>query len=202
MARLDRAFYERGTLRVARELLGKLLVRQIDGERLSGLIVEVEAYIGERDSACHAARGRTARNAVMYGPAGHAYVYFTYGMHWMLNVVTERDCFPAAVLIRALEPCEGLERQRERRRGRPDHELCSGPARLTQALGIGRPENGADLVEGNADLWIEEAPLKKRMRVERGPRIGINYAQEKDRAAPWRFWIPGSSCVSRPPRRA
>ena len=197
MAPLPRSFYQRGTLRVARALLGKLLVRELDGQRLSGVIVEVEAYIGEADTACHAARGRTPRNSNLYGPPGLAYVYFTYGMHWMLNAVTEREGFPAAVLIRALEPREGTELLRGRRGGRLDRDLCSGPARLTQALGIARAENGVDLVSGSAGLWIEEWPQGGASKILRGPRIGIDSAAPRDRNAPWRLWLADSPHVSR-----
>ena len=128
MTRLSRDFFARDTLAVARNLLGQRLVRVLDGARLAGRIVEVEAYVGEGDQACHARFGRTRRNAPMYGPPGHAYVYFVYGMHHCLNVVTGREGNPAAVLIRALEPLEGIEGMRARRGGRPDAQLASGPA--------------------------------------------------------------------------
>ncbi|MGQ9456816.1 MAG: DNA-3-methyladenine glycosylase [Anaerolineae bacterium] len=198
--RLPRAFFARGTLQVARDLLGTRLVRLYEGQRLSGLIVECEAYVGQDDTACHASRGRTRRNAVMFGPPGHAYVYFTYGMHWMLNVVTEQEGFPAAVLVRALEPREGLEAMRRLRatRGRPpsDDHLTNGPARLTQALAIDGTFNGADLVLGEV-LWLERGEAVPEERVACGPRIGIPYAAEKDRQVPWRFWVRGSPSVSR-----
>ena len=155
MHRLDRLFYARDTLTVARELLGQRLVRLLDGQRVAGRIVEVEAYIGEEDQACHAACGRTARNAVMYGPAGVAYVYFIYGMHHCFNVVTEREGFPAAVLVRAIEPVEGIEAMRWNRPGRRGKELTNGPAKLCYALAIDRALNGVDLV-GGEDLWIEQ----------------------------------------------
>src|SRR5262245_28573094 len=139
---LPRDFYARATRTVARELLGCRLVRQLNGERLSGVIVEAEAYIGESDLACHAKAGKTPRTAVMYGLAGFSYVYFTYGMHWMLNVVTEEQDFPAAVLLRAIEPLEGIAAMKELR-GRNDlRSLGRGPACLTQAMGITRAENG------------------------------------------------------------
>ncbi len=194
--RLPRSFYERPTLRVARELIGQLLVRVCQGRRLSGMIVEAEAYIGAGDSACHAWRGRTTRNAVMFGAPGHAYVYFTYGMHWMLNLVTEREDFPAAVLIRALEPVEGLEAMRAWRRGRPDRELTSGPAKLCAALSIDRALNGADVVEGEA-LFLEGYWNFSPAQLGRGARVGIDYAKPRDRTAPWRFWLKGSPYVSR-----
>ncbi|MBC7223240.1 MAG: DNA-3-methyladenine glycosylase, partial [Anaerolineae bacterium] len=171
-----------------------------EGQHLSGIIVECEAYIGQDDTACHASRGRTPRNAVMFGPPGHAYVYFTYGMHWMLNVVTEPEGFPAAVLVRALEPQEGLEVMRRLRsaRGRPrtDVDLTSGPAKLTQALAIDGTFNGADLVAGEV-LWLERGEPVLEEQVARGPRVGISYAAEKDREVPWRFWLRGNPYVSR-----
>ncbi|MGD2146983.1 MAG: DNA-3-methyladenine glycosylase, partial [Anaerolineae bacterium] len=140
---LTRDFFARDTLAVARELLECRLVRVLDGTRLSGRIVEVEAYVGEEDRASHASPGRTTRNAPMYGPAGHAYVYLIYGVHHCFNVVTDREAFPAAVLVRALEPLEGLEEMRERRGGRPDEQLTSGPGRLCEALAIDRRFDGA-----------------------------------------------------------
>ena len=200
MARFAREFFARDTLTIARGLLGAQLVRIRDGQRLSGVIVECEAYIGQDDSACHASRGRTPRNEVMFGPPGHAYVYFTYGMHWMLNVVTEAEGFPAAVLVRAVEPMEGIETMRALRqakgRTRTDQELTNGPARLTQAMAIDKTLNGADLVAGDT-LWLEPNISFPNGVVECGPRIGVQYAAEKDRLAPWRFWVSDSRCVSR-----
>ncbi len=127
------------------------LVRLLDGVRLSGIITETEAYIGEEDLGCHARSGRTPRNAVMYGPPGFAYVYFTYGMHWMLNAVTQAPGFPAAVLLRAIQPREGAEIMLARRQGRD----TLGPAKLTQALGVDAILNGADLCDPGSGLWIE-----------------------------------------------
>jgi DNA-3-methyladenine glycosylase len=167
----------------------------MDGRRLSGLIVEVEAYIGESDAACHAARGRTPRNEVMYGPPGHAYVYFIYGMHHCLNVVTEEEGFPAAVLIRALEPLEGLEIMRRHRSGKPDRELANGPARLCQAMAIERGFNGVDLCTGEA-LFIEEGRMVAQEEIGASPRIGIK-ADELARSVPWRFYLQGNDFVSR-----
>ncbi len=182
-ARLPRAFYARPTLAVARDLLGQRLVHIHDGERLSGIICECEAYIGEADTACHAWHGRTPRTEVMYAAPGHAYVYFTYGMHWMLNVVTERAGFPAAVLIRAITPTEGVPAMR-RLRGR--EPLADGPAKLCQALGIDRALNGADLVTGDA-LFVERMPRVRDERVARTPRIGIQNADRTARGRLWRF---------------
>jgi DNA-3-methyladenine glycosylase len=194
---LPREFYDRPTLLVARELLGKLLVRIRGNLRLSGVIVETEAYIGATDTACHASHGRTARNAMLFGPPGRAYVYFTYGMHWMLNAVTETEGWPAAVLIRAVEPVEGIEEMRSLRGRRTDRELTSGPARLCAAFAIGRPQNGADLVEG-PELVIEPYRNEPDSAVAAGRRIGIDSASAKDRRAPWRFWLRQSPYVSRP----
>ena len=138
-------WYERDPVVVARELLGMRLVRVLDGQVLSGIISETEAYRGEEDLACHARVGRTARTAVMYGQAGLAYVYFTYGLHWCLNVVCLPEGYPAAVLIRAIEPVEGLEMIAARRSGQPPALWTNGPAKLTQALGIDGRQNGVDL---------------------------------------------------------
>ena len=195
MDRLGRDFYRRSTLTVARELLGQRLVRVVDGQRLSGLIVEVEAYIGEDDAACHAACGRTPRNEAMYGSPGHAYVYFIYGMHHCLNVVTEETGFPAAVLIRALEPLEGLDIMRRYRSGRPDRELTNGPAKLCQALAIDRGFNRVDLCTGEV-LFIEEGRMVAQEEVGTSPRIGIK-ADELAMSVPWRFYLQGNAFVSR-----
>jgi DNA-3-methyladenine glycosylase len=182
---LPREFYNRPTLIVARELLGARLVRILDGARLSGLITEAEAYIGEEDLGCHAKAGRTPRTAVMFGPPGHAYVYFTYGMHWMLNAVTEAEGFPAAVLIRAIQTDEGLEVISARRRGRG----TDGPAKLTQALGIDRALNGIDLCEPSAGLWIEAGVSVPQYEIIIGPRVGLNTVPEPWKSKPWRFRV-------------
>ncbi|MEO8357807.1 MAG: DNA-3-methyladenine glycosylase, partial [Chloroflexota bacterium] len=151
MKSLPRSFYNRPTLTVARELIGARLVRILDGVKLAGLITETEAYISGKDLACHAKAGITPRTAVMFEEPGHAYVYFTYGAHWMLNVVTERVGFPAAVLIRAIQPIEGVDVMLERRNGRDTF----GPGKLCQAMGITKSENGVDLTETSGSLWIE-----------------------------------------------
>lgn len=195
MGRLRRDFYRRSTLTVARELLGKRLVRVVGSQRLSGLIAEVEAYIGEDDAACHAACGRTPRNEAMYGLPGRAYVYFIYGMHHCLNAVTEEEGFPAAVLIRALESLEGLEVMRCYRPGKPDSELTNGPAKLCQALAISRDLNGVDLCTSEA-LFIEEGRMMDQGEIEASPRIGIN-ADELARSVLWRFYLRGNEFVSR-----
>ena len=184
---LNRKFYHRDTLRVARELLGKRLVRQVDGLELSGMIVETEAYCGQADSACHAHRGKTQRNAVMFGRPGHAYVYFTYGMHYMLNLVTEEEDTPCAVLIRAIVPLTGIEAM-EIRRKRKGPDLTNGPAKLCQALSIDKSLNGWDLTIGKA-LWVEHYKTFPDSKITTTPRIGIDYARPQDREAPWRFLL-------------
>jgi len=195
--RLARSFYTRPTRQLAQALLGCRLVRRWHGQRLSGLIVEAEAYIGETDLACHARAGRTSRNAVMYGKPGFAYVYFTYGMHWMLNVVSEEEHFPAAVLIRALEPQEGIDVMRQHRPVSRPIELCSGPAKLTQALRIDQTLNGVDLCSRRGDLWIEPGvPLPARS-VRRGPRVGLGATPEPWKSKPWRYWVKDNPFVSK-----
>jgi DNA-3-methyladenine glycosylase len=184
---LPREFYDRPTLTVARELIGARLVRILEGVKLVGLITEAEAYIGETDLACHAKAGRTPRTAVMYGPAGHAYVYFTYGNHWMLNVVTEREGFPAAVLIRAIQPFEGVEVMSARRSGRDTY----GPGKLTQAMGITKNENAVDLTVANGSLWIEAGFSVPDENVTIGPRVGLNTVPEPWLSKPWRFLVKG-----------
>ncbi len=199
---LPRSFYNRPTLTVAEELLGKVLVHRIGGQRLSGIIVETEAYIGEDDPACHAAPGPTARNAPLYGTPGIAYVYLNYGIHYLVNAVTEDIGHPAAVLIRALEPLEGIEAMavRRGRSGALDRiDLCRGPGKLTRALGITLAENRLDLTAG--PLTIEDrgvVPTGFPTSVSRGPRIGIRVAVDR----PWRFWISKNPHVSGPRSRA
>ena len=190
--RLPRSFYQRDSRVVAPELLNKVLATA-DGR--SGRIVEVEAYCGALDPAAHTFRGKTARNATMFGPSGHLYVYFIYGMHWNCNTVCGGDVAGNGVLIRALEPLTGLERMREARKGIDnDRLLCSGPARLSQALGIDRNLDGADLVTGSAGISIlddgtapPEHPLASR-------RIGIS----KNTEPLWRWCVPDNRHVSRP----
>ena len=188
--RLDRAFFERSTLQVARELLGARLVRLEDDGRVSATIIETEAYRGEEDLGCHAKAGRTARTAVMYGPPGHAYVYFTYGMHWMLNFVTEREGFPAAVLLRAVFPQEGLSKIAARRAGRPQSNWTDGPAKVCQAFAIDRKFNGADLCAAGAELYLETGTAVSAESVTTGPRVGLNNVPEPWKSIPWRFRVP------------
>ena len=182
---LSRNFYNRPTLTVARELIGARLVRMLDGVKLVGIISETEAYISQKDLACHAKAGLTARTAVMFGGPGHAYVYFTYGNHWMLNAVTEREGFPAAVLIRATQPIEGVETMSARRSGRDTF----GPGKLTQAMGITKSENGVDLTETTSGLWIEAGVKVPNSLVTKGPRVGLNNTPEPWLSKPWRFLV-------------
>ena len=194
--RLSRGFFARQTLIVAQALLGQRLVRELDGIRLSGRVVEVEAYIGEDDQACHARPGLTKRNAPMYGLPGHAYVYLIYGMHHCLNVVTEREGFPAAVLVRALEPLEGIEKMRELRGGRPDLPLTSGPARLCQAMGIDRCFDSTDLCAPDALLFLEREAAIPSEAIASSPRIGVR-GDDVAVSVPWRFYIRDNRYVSR-----
>lgn len=182
---LPRKFYNRPTLTVARELLGARLVRMLDGVKLVGLISETEAYFGFDDLASHAKAGRTIRTDPMFDKPGHAYVYFTYGNHWMLNAVTEKEGFPAAVLIRAIQPIEGVEVMMERRQGRDTF----GPGKLTQALGITKSENYADLTESGSSLWIEAGVKVPEKSVTIGPRVGLNTTPEPWFSKPWRFLV-------------
>jgi DNA-3-methyladenine glycosylase len=192
---LPRAFYARPTLEVARELIGKVLVHETRAGSTSGIIVETEAYIGEADPACHAAPGPTRRNAPLYGRPGIAYVYLNYGIHYLVNAVTEPEGSPAAVLIRALEPLEGEALMRRRRlRGStaasmPTSMLCRGPGNLTRALGISLEQNGLDLTADR--LRIEDRGLPAR-EVVWGTRVGISVGTEH----PWRCSAAGSPAVS------
>jgi len=195
---LPRRLYLQPTLRVARALLGKTLVHDGPEGRTAGRIVEVEAYRGPADRAAHSSGGRrTPRNEVMYGPPGYAYVYFIYGMYFCMNVVCQPAGVPEAVLLRALEPLEGVELMRRRRElaEGPEWRLCRGPGALCRALGIGRAENGADLVRG--PLRILDAPPVPAARLTRTARIGVAYAGP-DAARPWRFLVRGSPAVSGP----
>jgi DNA-3-methyladenine glycosylase len=188
-AHLDRSFFARPTLEVARAVLGMRLVRLENGQRLSGIITEAEAYIGESDLGCHAHAGRTPRTQVMYGPPGHAYVYFTYGMHWMLNFVTEREGFPAAVLIRAIHPLEGLETIAARRAPQPPPLWTDGPAKITKALNIHRLHNGLDISDPQSELFVEIGESIPDQNVTNSPRVGLNSVPEPWKSMPWRFRV-------------
>jgi DNA-3-methyladenine glycosylase len=189
---LPASFYARPTSQVARRLLGHVLVSTIGGRRTAGRIVETEAYVGPDDPACHGyGARRTRRNASLFAPPATAYVYFTYGMHWCLNAVTEAAGFPAAVLIRALEPLAGLATMRRRRGRVPDRELCSGPAKLCEALGVTGREDGAPLTRGR--LRVLRNPSRQRFGIIVTSRIGITRATDW----PLRFLIADSPWVSR-----
>jgi DNA-3-methyladenine glycosylase len=198
-ARLGRDFYARAdTLRVARELLGKrLVVPAKTGERVSGRVVETEAYLGAEDRAAHSYGGRrTRRTETMYAEGGTAYVFFVYGMHHQFNVVTGPAGLPHAVLVRAVEPEEGVELMRERRPVSKNRELTSGPGKLCRALAIDLTFDGEDLTK-RGRAWLEETGETYRPeRIASGPRIGVAYAAE-DALKPWRFWVEGNEYVSR-----
>jgi DNA-3-methyladenine glycosylase len=197
-AKLERNFYtRRDTLRVARELLGKrLVVPATSGERVSGRIVEVEAYLGPEDRAAHSYGGRrTPRTETMYAVGGTAYVFFVYGMHHQFNVVTGPKDLPHAVLVRAIEPEEGVELMLHRRPARERRELTSGPGKLCRALGIDGSYNGEDLT--GRRIWVEETGARfADEEIASGPRVGIDYAGE-DALKPWRFRVRGNEFVSR-----
>ena len=197
LKKLERDFYTRAdTLLVAKELLGKLLVvPAADGTRVSGIIVETEAYHGPLDKASHAyGHRRTGRTESMYGAGGTAYVYFIYGMYYQFNVVTHMEEEPSAVLIRALEPREGTDVMRARRPVKVETNLTSGPGKLCMALGIDRRLDRASLLGDS--VWLEEGEKIGPRRIARGPRVGIGYAEEYI-TKPWRFWIRDNPFVSR-----
>jgi len=186
---LPRAFYRRDPREVAPDLLNKVLV-SADGCRAR--IVETEAYCGAFDEAAHTFRGKTARNATMFGPPGHLYVYFTYGMHWCANTVCGEDGEGVGVLLRAAEPIGGLALMRERRpHAKSDRELCSGPARLAQAFAITRAADGDDLLGGDYRIVDDGTPPPLQPVI--GRRIGLTRAIE----APWRWYVPGNAHVSK-----
>jgi DNA-3-methyladenine glycosylase len=189
-----RAFFGRDTVAVARALLGQRLVRVARGVRLSGLICEAEAYAGPGDRASHAYR-RTPRSAIMYGPPGHAYVYFIYGMYFCLNAVTEADGQPGAVLLRGLLPSEGIERMRELRPGVRDSQLADGPGKLCAALGISRAQNGLDLCTSD-ELFLEAGAGVADEAVVVTPRVGVR-GDAGAVSRPWRFlWRPAPPVAS------
>jgi DNA-3-methyladenine glycosylase len=195
---LNRDFYTQDATTVGRALLGAVVVRRIDGQRVSGRIVETEAYRLVHDLASHAHVGRTERNLPLWEAPGYAYVYFTYGMYWLLNAVCEPADHPAAVLIRAAEPLEGLDIIAANRPGRPFTEWTSGPGRLTRALRIDGEHNRADLTTDAADLWIEAGEPVPDDEVQCGPRVGLGkHVTEPWLSKPWRWWIAGNPHVSK-----
>ena len=188
---LPSAFFARDTVKVAPDLLGKHLVRLKEGERMIGRIVEVEAYRGNDDPASHAFRGLTPRNAPMFGDPGHAYIYFTYGNHYCLNITTQKAGTPGAILLRALEPVEGIDVMRRFRPNVPDSELTNGPGKLTKALAIDKSLNEQDMtIKG--PLFVAD-PGKDDLEIWRSTRVGIREGLERL----WRFYIKGNPCVSK-----
>ncbi|MBK8466489.1 MAG: DNA-3-methyladenine glycosylase [Chloracidobacterium sp.] len=194
--KLPRSFYVRlDTISIAKELLGKLIVVPVNGRRVSAMIVETEAYLGETDRAAHSYNGRrTPRNEVTYGKGGHAYVFFIYGMYYQLNIVTGPRERPHVVLIRAVEPFDGIEIMRERRGPMKDRNLTSGPGKLCIALNIDRSLNGEDL--RGKQIWLEDHCTFAPNEIAIGKRVGIDYAGE-DAEKPWRFWVKDNEFVSK-----
>ena len=193
-AKLPRPFYSRSALLIASDLLGKVLVRRLGRRNLAGKIVETEAYVGPHDLACHASKGHTSRTSVMFGEPGRAYVYMIYGFYFCLNVVTEPAGYPAAVLVRAVEPVENVDLMRQLRNN-PEREtnVASGPGKVCMAMSIDKQLNGADLL--GTTIWIEDRKLDPGP-IRTSPRVGVDYAGEfKDK--PWRFFVDGSPHVSR-----
>ncbi|HEU5035020.1 MAG TPA: DNA-3-methyladenine glycosylase [Mycobacteriales bacterium] len=190
---MARSFYDRPVLEVARDLLGALVVHSAPGaETVAVRLTEVEAYAGGHDPASHAFRGQTPRTEVMFGPPGHAYVYFTYGMHFCMNLVTGPAGQASAVLLRAGAVVDGLALARERRNGARDRELARGPARLTVALGVDRTHNGADVTADTSPLQVLASEPVADEQVRWGPRVGVAAAGE----LPWRAWVDGEPTVS------
>ncbi len=201
--RLPQSFFARPARTVAQALLGKKLVHHINGRILSGIIVETEAYCDadQPDLACHAERANggnpTPRTAVMFGPAGFTYVYFNYGIHWLFNIVTGQAGQPNGVLIRALEPVEGMEIMQENRGKRPLTQLTNGPAKLTQALQIDKSQNEANLCHPNGVIWIADGATIPKASIAAGPRIGLGKTPEPWHSIPWRYWIKNNPYVSK-----
>jgi DNA-3-methyladenine glycosylase len=199
MTRLNASYFQRDTLIVARDLLGRTLVSELGSQRTAGRIVETEAYRGEEDLACHAHIGRTPRTEGLYAPPGMGYVYLCYGVHWLINVCAkpaDHPNIPAAVLIRAVEPLEGLDLIAERREGRRQRDWTNGPGKLTVAMGIDGTLNAHDLTSPESSVYFEPGDPVKDEVVATGPRIGIN-PPEPWKSIPWRFWVEGNHYVSR-----
>lgn len=192
MEPLPREFYSRDTLVVAKDLLGKYLIRHLNDENIVAKIVEVEAYRGSDDPASHAYKGQTPRNQLMFGKAGFSYVYFTYGKHYCLNVTTEKEGIPGAVLIRAIEIMDGLELARQNRKANSLVNLSNGPGKLTEALNITKIHNGLDLTERN-ELFIRHSEIDRSHEITVSRRIGIKAGSEKL----WRFYFKDSTFVSK-----
>jgi DNA-3-methyladenine glycosylase len=189
---VDRERLARPSYVVAPRLLGAVVISEVDGRPVAIRLSEVEAYHGSDDPASHAFRGETKRNAIMFGPAGFLYTYFTYGMHWCANIVCGVEAQPTAVLLRAGEVIEGLDTARERRHDpRNDRDLARGPARLAQALGLNGAQNGIDLCNVGSPVRLASMP-RRRGRVVTGPRVGITVAIDR----PWRFWLDADPTAS------
>lgn len=167
----------------------------MDGLVISGTIIETEAYNGEQDLACHAHVGRTSRNEMLYGPPGHAYIYFTYGMHWLLNCVTGKLDYPAAVLLRAILPIDGVDVIRQNRKNRPEAEWCNGPAKICQALQIDGTLNGIDLCDAQSPIQIAQGPAIDAANIQITARVGIDSVPEPWRGMPWRFVVADPSAM-------
>lgn len=187
---LPGSFFAQDALKLAKELIGHRLVHETPDGTTSGMIVETECY-SQEDAASHSYTGETPRTKVMFGPGGYAYIYFTYGMHYCFNVSAGNPGVGQAVLIRALEPVDGIELMQQRRNKEKIGDLCSGPAKLVEAMGITKADYGKPLFEG--DLYIEHRKELNAPKIKFGPRIGIKKAVDK----PWRFWIDGNTFVSR-----
>lgn len=188
-SRLTESFYARDTVKVARELVGKRLVRLEGNQRISGIILETEAYQGEEDLACHCRAGRTPRTEIMYGPAGRAYIYLIYGMYWLLNFVTESEESPGAVLIRAIAPREGKLVIAQRRGNQPEKRWTDGPGKICMALGINGDLNGLNACAREAPVFIENGPALNPALINTGPRVGLESVPEPWRSIPWRFVV-------------
>ena len=196
--KLPRSFYQQDGITAAKALLGKTLVRVTSEGVTKGVIVETEAYMGPIDDAAHSYKGRTARTEIQYGPGGFAYVFLIYGMYPCMNIVVNSPEHPEVVLLRALEPTEGLDLMAARRKQTKKTNLCSGPGKLCVAMGIDRSCYGMDLCGGK--LYLEETPDYPLFSIEAGPRMHIDYA-EKTKDLPWRFTVSGSPYLSVPPKK-
>ncbi|MBO8092842.1 MAG: DNA-3-methyladenine glycosylase [Prosthecochloris sp.] len=192
MQRVSGEFFNMSALEMAAALLGMVMTHELSpGVFLRGRIVETEAYLGSGDEACHASRRKTKRNSVMFGPPGTLYVYFTYGNHYLLNIVTEPEGVAGAVLLRAMEPLEGIGIMRQHRGRKHDHELMNGPGKLTRALGLTLEHNGTSLLGG--PVFLEKGTPVRQEEISTSPRIGISKSTE----LPWRKFITGHPCVSK-----
>ncbi|MBP7791677.1 MAG: DNA-3-methyladenine glycosylase [Candidatus Goldbacteria bacterium] len=189
--RLTRKFFNRNSVVVAKELLGKILASNLGNKKVSGMIVETEAYRGDKDAGSHAYKKVTPRNKIMYGPPGHAYVYFCYGNHYLLNIVTESEGNPGAVLIRALEPVTNVKEMVKRRKVKDKRKLTNGPGKLTQALAIGKNENGLDVTKSNK-LFLIDSRKRKKFKIISASRVGIKQGMDKK----WRFYVKDNEYVS------